>query len=172
VTINAQRFVWDPAETVEEVIRFGLRTSTDYLGELKQRGALRKLIERRHRLWPALRFLFQHLKRKFVSRLPIELRATWSKTSMAAKVETCFRGLQDRGVQVAIVYSSTDVGLHELEKYFGTKGKQLKAYSNVGVAIISDADHNLTTAQAARRLCDHLVDYGRSLAANRPAAAE
>ena len=50
VVFNPQRFVWNPAESMQDVIRYGLRSMNDYVGDFKRGGVLRKLVRSRRRI--------------------------------------------------------------------------------------------------------------------------
>ncbi len=160
VVVNAQRLVWNPAESVEDVVRYGLRSMGDYLGDVRSRGALRKLLRSRRRVVPALWFL---LKRRFAdalkARLPLELRAVLLRDRMAGRVTRLFADLAGRGTRVALLYSDNDPGLRELAQYYGARGRGLRL-PGVAVSVIPGADHNLTSARAADWLLDQLIGLG------------
>ncbi|WP_158808242.1 alpha/beta fold hydrolase, partial [Beijerinckia sp. L45] len=111
VVVNTQRLVWNPAENVEDVIRYGLRSVSDYVGDIKSRNALRKLIRSRRRILPALWFLAKRGVGDAVARLPLSWRSALLRESMAGRVQRLFAGLSARGTRVSLVYSDTDPGL-------------------------------------------------------------
>lgn len=153
VAVNPQRLVWNPAESVEEVIRFGLRSMSDYMGDLRsgRRAAMRKLITSRKRVIPALRFLAMRKVKAATARLPIGLRSALLPNSQAARVHAAFDELAARGTLVSLVFSVGDPGLEELRQFFGANGRALR-YPNVGISLVPDADHNFTSTRTADKL--------------------
>ncbi len=159
VAVNPQRIVWNPAESVEDVVRYGLRSMNDYLGDIRARGALRKLVRSRKRVLPALWFLAKRRAGEAVKRrLPLRLRSTLLRDRMAGRVTRLFAELSGRGTRVALLYSDQDFGLRELQSYYGPLGRNLRL-PGVSVATIPGADHNLTTQQAADWLLDYLLGF-------------
>lgn len=162
VAVNPQRLVWNPAETVEDVMRYGLRSMDDYISDIRSRRALRKLAQSPHRLVPALRFLVRRAGGDLMKRLPLGLRLRLSRDSMAAKVIGRLSDLSRRGTRVSLVYSALDPGpLRELSLYFGRHGRNLRL-PNIMVSIVPDADHNLTATRASSWLLDHLIDFAHA----------
>ena len=158
VAVNPQRIVWNPTESVEDVIRFGLRSMNDYVGDIKSRGALRKLIRRRRRLVPAVRFLATRAVRNAMGKVPLGLRSALLRDSMAARVARIFAALAENGTRVLLVFSEGDPGLLELRHYYGPNGCHLR-HSNVSVSLVADADHNLTTTQASAAMLEHMIAF-------------
>ncbi|MBE7190795.1 MAG: alpha/beta fold hydrolase [Jatrophihabitans endophyticus] len=158
VAVNAQRIVWNPRESVEEVIRYGLRSMNDYVGDIRSRGALRKLVKSRRRIVPALRFLAKRAARHALARVPIAVRRRVAAGSMAARVAQRFEAYADHGTRVALLFSAADPGLAELAHYYGPDGRDL-AHDNVAVAIIPGTDHNLTTREASAWMLERMVAF-------------
>jgi pimeloyl-ACP methyl ester carboxylesterase len=69
-------------------------------------------------------------------------------------VESKFRDLAARGVQVRLVYSQGDAGLDELARYMGPDGARALHYANVERILIPDADHTLTQKHAREALAE------------------
>ena len=155
--VNTQRFLWNPAESVEEVIRYGLRSMNDYVGDIKGRQALKKLLRSRQRIVPAVRFLARRNLKTLVAKVPIGLRSAVMRNSMAARIHAMFTTLAERGTRVSLLYSEGDPGLVELRNSFGPQGRDLRRFGNVTVALIPDADHNLTSARASSAMLDHII---------------
>ncbi len=156
VAVNAQRIVWNPRENPDDVIRYGLRSMNDYVGDIRSRGALRKLIRSRHRIVPALRFLSKRAARNALARVPIAVRKRLAAGSMAARVAQRFEALAGHGTRVALLFSAGDPGVAELAHYYGPEGRDLK-HANVSVAIMPGSDHNLTTREASAWMLERMV---------------
>ena len=156
VAVNAQRVVWNPRESAEEVIRYGLRSMNDYVGDIRSRGALRKLIKSRRRIVPALRFLSKRAVRNALAKVPIAVRRRLAAGSMAARVAERFETFAANGTRIVLLFSDRDPGLAELAHYYGPEGRDLDQ-SNVTVAIIPGSDHNLTTREASNWMLERMV---------------
>lgn len=158
VAVNAQRFVWNPAESVEDVIRYGLRSMNDYVGDIKKGNAFKKLLRSRRRIVPAARFLARRSLRNLMARVPLKLRSIVLRGSMAARVNAFFEALAANDTRVSLVFSENDPGLMELRHYFGPEGRDLR-FDNVTLSILPDADHNLTASRAADWMLEHLIAF-------------
>lgn len=156
IAVNTQRFLWNPKESFEDVIRFGLRSVNDYVGDIKGGGALRKLVRSRRRILPAIVYLAKRHVRNGMARVPLRLRSLVMRSSMAARVERFFATFATRGTRVSLCYSDGDPGLMELRNYFGPNGCDMP-HANVSVSIIPNADHNLTTTLASNWMLDHMI---------------
>ncbi len=175
VAVNAQRITWNPRENADEVIRYGLRSMNDYVGDIRSRGALRKLIRSRRRIAPAMRFLAKRTLRNMLAEVPIGIRSRLLSRSMAARVARFFETLAAHGTRVSLVFSETDPGLGELCHYYGPAGRDLRD-PNVTVSIIPGSDHNLTTREASDWMLDHMIAFAAfaredEMATPRPARA-
>jgi hypothetical protein len=156
IAVNAQRLVWNPTENVDDVIRYGLRSMNDYMGDVTGPAALRKLVRSRKRVVPAMRFLARRGARDLLARVPLRLRSALSRGSMAGRVHRAFGTLAAAGTRVSLVYTQGDPGLMELRQYFGEAGRDMP-FANVSIAELADADHNLTSTRASTWLTRHLI---------------
>ena len=175
IAVNTQRLVWNPAESVDDLIRYGLRSMNDYVGNVRSKGAMRKLVRSRHRIVPALRFLATRALRDALARVPLRFRSTVLRGSMAARVHAFFETLAARGTRVSLVYCEGDPGLMELRNYFGERGRDLR-FPTMSVSILPGADHNLTTTRASTWMLEHMIDFAKEavppMAAARGAAMQ
>ena len=153
---NPQRFVWDPSESMEDVIRFGLRSMNDYVGDIRRGGALRKLVRSRHRIVPAMVFLLKRSARNAKARVPLALRSLVSRGSMAARVGRLFDTFAERGTRIDMVFTADDPSVEQLGTYFGVEGRDL-GYANVSVEILRGHDHNMTSTAAADVMLDRIL---------------
>ena len=126
IAVNPQRLVWNPTENVDEVIRYGLRSMNDYMGDIKSRAALRKLIRSRKRVVPAMRFLARRAIRDMLVWIPLHVRSALLRGSMDARVNRFFETLAAEGTRVSLVYTQGDPGLTEMRHYFGEGGRNLR----------------------------------------------
>ena len=156
IVFNPQRFVWNPAERMEDVIRFGLRSMNDYVGDFRRGGVLRKLVRSRRRLIPAVTFLVKKAARNGMSRLPLNLRSSLLRTSMAARVTHFFEHFAARGTRISMVFTAGDPSLDELGAYYGVGGRALR-YTNVSIEILQGLDHNLTSDAASSIMLDRIL---------------
>ena len=158
IIFNPQRFVWNPSESMEDVIRFGLRSMKDYVGDLKSNGALGKLVRSRHRLVPAMTFLLRKRVGNVVARMPLRSHSPILRDTMAARVTGLFDQFAARGTRIAMIFTEGDPSVNELRAYFGAGGRKLR-HANVSVEIIDGLDHNLTTSAAAAMMLDRIQSH-------------
>ena len=156
IVFNPQRFVWNPSESMQDVIRYGLRSMNDYVGDFKRGGVLRKLMRSRRRIVPAMTFLLKRILRNAMARVPLEIRSSILRSSMAARVTQFFQLFADRGTRVTMIFTTGDPSLDELGAYFGANGRNLD-YANVSVEILDGLDHNLTSNAASDVMLDRIL---------------
>ena len=157
VIVNNERFVWDPDESVEDAIRYAHRSAGDLGATLARKDGLRRLLTGKLRVGPAGRYLiYRYRKRLSVKLAPILGRLT-KHGRLHHQCHRHFATLAARNVELSLLYADGDVGLAELETYFGEAGKGLATYPNASLTMLADADHNFTHLAAGRRLLDALM---------------
>lgn len=157
VIVNNERFVWDPDESVEDAIRYAHRSAGDLGATLARKDGLRRLLTGKLRVGPAGRYLiYRYRKRLSVKLAPVLGRLT-KHGRLHHQCHRHFATLAARNVELLLLYADGDVGLAELETYFGEAGKGLAAYPNTSLTMLADADHNFTHLAAGRRLLDALI---------------
>lgn len=157
VIVNNERFVWDPDESVEDAIRYAHRSAGDLGATLARKDGLRRLLTGKLRVGPAGRYLiYRYRKRLSVKLAPVLGRLT-KHGRLHRQCHRHFAVLAERKVALSLLYADGDVGLAELQTYFGEGGKGLTAYPNASLTMIPDADHNFTHLAAGRRLLDALL---------------
>ena len=157
VIVNNERFVWDPDESVEDAIRYAHRSAGDLGATLARKDGLRRLLTGKLRVGPAGRYLiYRYRKRLSVKLAPVLGRLT-KHGRLHHQCHRHFATLAARNVELSLLYADGDVGLAELETYFGEAGKGLSAYPNASLTMLADADHNFTHLAAGRRLLDALM---------------
>ena len=157
VIVNNERFVWDPDESVEDAIRYAHRSAGDLGATLTRKDGLRRLLTGKLRVGPAGRYLiWRYRKRLSVKLAPVLGRLT-KHGRLHHQCHRHFATLAARNVELSLLYADGDVGLAELETYFGEAGTGLSAYPNASLTMLADADHNFTHLAAGRRLLDALM---------------
>lgn len=157
VIVNNERFVWDPDESVEDAIRYAHRSAGDLGATLARKDGLRRLLTGKLRVGPAGRYLiYRYRKRLSVKLAPVLGRLT-KHGRLHHQCHRHFATLAARNVELSLLYADGDVGLAELETYFGEAGKGLATYPNASLTMLADADHNFTHLAAGRRLLDALM---------------
>ena len=157
IVFNPQRFVWNPNESMEDVIRFGLRSMNDYVVDFRRGGALRKLVRSRRRLVPAMIFLAKRTIRSGMARLPLAVRSSMLRSSMAARVTQLFEQFAARGTRISMIFTAGDPSVEELGAYFGVGGRRL-SFANVSVEILEGLDHNFTSNLASSIMLERMIE--------------
>lgn len=157
VIVNNERFVWDPDESVEDAIRYSHRSAGDLGATLARKDGLRRLLTGKLRVGPAGRYLLYRYRKKLSVRLAPVLGRLTKHGRLRHECHRRFAVLAGRKVELSLIYAEGDVGLAELQTYFGEAGKGLAAYPNASLTMLPDADHNFTHLAAGRRLLDALV---------------
>lgn len=144
VPVNLQRFLWDPRDDVEAILRLGNIPTLRYGRNLLDRGKLAKLLRGKVPVPAILRELLRRALRATEARLAPWLGALSVSGALHARIRDGLDGLAARAVPVDLVYSVGDPGLSHLERLFGQDGRRLARWPNLSVLRIEGADHNLT----------------------------
>lgn len=145
VLVNPVTFYWAPELSVEDVVREGNRTLEDYGSRAMRLDTFKRLFRGELDIRAILRNLargvggrIRGLARKLLRSRTVEGRAIYS----------AFDELKLRQVPLTLVYAEKDSGREHFNYYFDQAGDKVQAFDNVKVAVIPDADHNLTPEHA------------------------
>jgi hypothetical protein len=105
---------------------------------------------------PGRYLIYRYRKRLSVKLAPVLGRLT-KHGRLHHQCHRHFATLAARNVELSLLYADGDVGLAELDTYFGEAGKGLATYPNASLTMLADADHNFTHLAAGRRLLDALM---------------
>lgn len=157
VMVNLQLFVWTPGRSLDVAISQVGRSSAHYADRALKLDTWRRALAGDL----DLRRIAAQLSRRLTARIAQKMCGLAARASGAPRVESIldkFARLSARGARVLLVYSEGDGGLDELSTYCGPGGRDALRLPGVSLAIVPDADHNLTSPQSHR-------DFGTILAA-------
>jgi pimeloyl-ACP methyl ester carboxylesterase len=152
VMINAERFVWDPDERVEDALRYAHRSLGDFGATLWKRDGVSRLLLGKLSVVPAARYIFFRFRKRMMIRFAPLFGSFTKHGRLYRQVHGMMRTLARRQTQTVLIFSEGDVGLVELQTYFGRNGRKLAHYPNMSLATVKDADHNFTHYGARQRL--------------------
>ncbi|MHC5233111.1 alpha/beta fold hydrolase [Brucella sp. LJL56] len=157
VLVNPVTFYWAPERSVEDAVREGNRTLEDY----GSRALRAETFQRLFRGELDIRAILRNLMRGIVGRVrSLARKLLRSRTVEGRAVYSAFDELKQRQVPVALVYAEKDTGREHFDFYFDQAGSSVQGFDNVSVALIPDADHNLTPEHSREIYIDEI----RSLA--------
>lgn len=157
VLVNPVTFYWVPERSVEDAVREGNRTLEDY----GSRALRAETFQRLFRGELDMRAILRNLTRGIVGRFRgLARKVLRSRTVEGRAVYSAFDELKQRQVPVALVYAEKDTGREHFNFYFDQTGSCVQNFDNVSVAVIPDADHNLTPEHSR----EIYIDAIRSLA--------
>lgn len=154
VVVNPYTFRWEPGRDVDSALQFGPRALSDYGQRALQWSTLRRLFKGEIDVRRAFGNIFTAVSKKALSPLMLLAR---HYTEEGRHVHASFRTLARRATRVTLVYSENDVGWDHFASYFGQQGERLCEYGNVQLAVIPNADHNLTPEHARRIYLDEVA---------------
>ncbi|GAA5616969.1 alpha/beta fold hydrolase [Brucella anthropi] len=141
VLVNPETFYWAPGRSVEDAVRDGKRTLEDY----GSRALRAETFQRLFRGELDIRAILRNISRGVVGRIRgLARKLLRSRTVEGRAVYSAFDELKQREVPLALVYAEKDIGREHFNFYFDQAGAKLQGFDNASVAIIPDADHNLT----------------------------
>ncbi len=149
---NVYRLVWDPAESVEQALRYGNRRIGPAVSRLLTRARLSKILAGEVDLWPAVVHAAKRLNRRFGVIAMRYLGAAGPRGALYAECRRRFDILRARNVATTLCYSDGDEGISEIDDYFGRDRAGLAAYPNVRLVGMERCDHNLTPRRASATL--------------------
>ncbi|KAB2669014.1 alpha/beta fold hydrolase [Ochrobactrum sp. LMG 5442] len=157
VLVNPVTFYWAPGRSIDEALREGNRTLEDYGSRALRAETFQRLL--RGEL--DIRAILRNLTRGVAGRIRgLARKLLRSRTAEGRAVYSAFDELKQREVPLALVYAEKDPGREHFNFYFDQAGSGVQGFDNVSVAIIPDADHNLTP-EHSRKI---YIDAIRSLA--------
>ncbi|MBO6754757.1 MAG: hypothetical protein JJ902_00375 [Roseibium sp.] len=149
---NQVRLIWDPEESLTDASRMGPRSMGDYKKRLADPRTVRRLFAGQIDLRGVLRGLSIHAVTRASHALAPVLCGISKYARFRAECHAMFNALRARNVQVHFLCSEGDESLEQLGLYFGKTLSGLKAYPNVTLTRLPDADHNLTPDDARAAL--------------------
>ena len=162
VCANVYRLVWDPAESVEEALRFGNRPVGGAIARLS--GArIRAILTGRADIGPKLQLAIRRAVRR-LGVLTMEFAGRLSpRHALYAEFRALFDRLHMRDVGVVLAYGPDDEGLNDFRDFFGRSEAGLRRYANIRRTTLPDRDHNLTAPEASRDLVGQIARLSREL---------
>lgn len=149
VAANIYRIVWDPAESVEQALRYGNRRIGPAVSRLLTPARMVKVLSGQANLWPAIVHAAKRLHRRLGVVAMRYLGAAGPRGALYAECRRRFDILRARNVATTLCYSDGDDGIGEIDDYFGRNRAGLAAYPNVRLVGMARCDHNLTPRQAS-----------------------
>ena len=146
--INLYCFDWNPEQDVEAVLRNGFRSASTYAVLLRDGSAWRRLLRGEIRIGAIARALARKATDTLRQRIVRAVRPGPDGT-----VVRRIAALRRRGAQLRLVYSAGDPGLADLRLQLGRSPAR---HLGAPVAILADADHDLSTRAAQAHLDVHL----------------
>ncbi|MEO9774222.1 hypothetical protein [Roseibium sp.] len=164
VLCNPLVYIWDPDEVVD-VNRLGFRTAEAYRKKMTDPRTLKRLVTGDINIRSVLRGMTKLGGMKLASVLSKVLPRLTKHGRFKLQALEIFAELRDRGIPVHFFCSAGDGSLELLEFHFGQDLSGLKAYPNMSVFTVENADHNLTPEPAQKVLEAFLGDLvGQDLA--------
>lgn len=149
VAANIYRLVWDPAESVEQALRYGNRRIGPAVSRLLTRARIARVLSGKGDLWPGMVHAAKRLHRRLGVVAMRYLGAVGPRGALYAECKRRFDILRARNVATTLCYSDGDDGLGEIDDYFGRNRAGLAAYPNVRLVGMARCDHNMTPPRAS-----------------------
>lgn len=158
VAVNPYTFRWQPNRDIDSALQFGPRALSDYGQRALQWATVRRLLKGEIDVRRAVANIAAVVSKKALQPLMLFIR---HYTEEGRHVHAAFRTLARRSTKLTLVYSENDVGWEHFSSYFGQRGERLREYGNVQLAVIPNADHNLTPPHARLVYLDEVTGLAR-----------
>ncbi|GAC1332851.1 MAG: alpha/beta hydrolase [Beijerinckiaceae bacterium] len=159
--VNLQRFIWTGQENLEELMAKTYRAADSYLKEIGS-GTIWRRVLKGDINWPRLPGIAASMLRgaaaRVTNRIWPPLAPLLGIETETARITHMLAQLAGRGTDTLLVYSDTDPGRDELARHFGPSGCRLSV-PRARIAIIEDADHDITSEEARAAYFDLLLDH-------------
>ncbi|NRG16350.1 alpha/beta fold hydrolase [Rhizobiales bacterium] len=163
VMVNSRRFAWNPKQDVDTELKKPVQPLSNYTAKMRDPAVLKRALSSPEEFRKAAGKLASGLSRPFMKAIAPALGPLSMHNRLDKLVHARMAALKRRGVAALIIYSEKDPGLEELQSYFGPDQKRIKAYGNVQLTFLPDADHNLTPAPARAAVLGRLTALARAL---------
>lgn len=147
VSVNPAVFCWRPGRSVEDMIVNGARSLRDYRKRALRAETFKRILRGEVNTVAAVRNIAKSVGNRAKGKV---LHAFRGFLPEGRAIYGVFRTLHQRGTPISLIYSENDLGLEQYDFYFGHDGAGLTRFPNVSLAIIPDADHNLTPEHARK----------------------
>lgn len=157
--INAQRYVWNPRDDFDKVMRQPVH-KVELARQARDPRQLMRLLRGEIPLRTAVQRLLAEPWRAAQGRLGRAGLGLTHEARLIAQGRRGFDALRARGVALAVLVSEGDRAIEELLLYFGDEARFAAAHGPQALARIAGADHNLTPPCAradASRALDALI---------------
>lgn len=154
VVVNPYTFRWHEGRDVSIAMRSNPRALAEYGQRALRWSTVRRLLKGEIQVRHAAVNICRSILRKIMAPLMLQVRHF---TADGRVIHAAFHELARRHMPLTLVYSDSDVGLEHFTAYFGASGDRIHQYANVQLAIIPDADHNLTPEPARRVYLDEVT---------------
>lgn len=161
VLCNPLVYIWDPDEEVD-VNRLGFRTAEAYRKKLADPKTIKRLLTGDIDVRSALNGMKNIGRMKFAAIVSKVFPRLTKHGRFKLQALEIFADLRDRDIPVHFFCSAGDGSLELLEFHFGQDLQGLKAFPNISVRTIENADHNLTPEPAQKALEEFLCHLARS----------
>ncbi|MDX3928567.1 MAG: alpha/beta fold hydrolase [Shinella sp.] len=165
IAVNPYTFVWDPAISVEDALRYNPRSLGDYRERLSRPETFRRLLAGEIDLRRAAGSIAARLGERAARGVPRLFDPLSRQGRLRSAVHADFRKLSVRRMPLSLIYSENDVGLERYGFFFGAQGQGIAAYPNVRVEIIAGADHNISPQPAQALLRERILAAALAAAA-------
>jgi hypothetical protein len=170
ITVNPYAFLWDHTKSVDEALRFVPRSLGTYGQKFLQWETVKRLLNGSIDARSAARNIIASL----IGRLSHLQRPLRDKFAFLSAEHTAvmqrFSLLSQRHVDMSLIYSASDIGLEHFSLHFGHDGAGLARFANARLAVVPDADHNLTPAHARTIYLDEIRAMAQRLGTRRATA--
>jgi len=145
VMLNLQRFFWARGESLELATRQSFRSNGWYWAGLRDVNMWRRLFKGQVNVTGIATAMMSRFWQRLRAGMDYYNERLLGKEGSYSIVGRWLRELSVRGTRVLFVYSASDGGLDEFEKYLGKSARRTRKLGNVSFVTINDADHNLTS---------------------------
>ncbi|SOZ37915.1 Hydrolase (plasmid) [Cupriavidus neocaledonicus] len=160
VLANLVKFRWDRAD--DRSAGKGTRSWQGWLSAARRGGNWQRMLQGHVRIGPLAAAMARHAYRNATERVAFRLtrlRGGEDLASATAYARAAMRSLDERGVRIAMLYGSDDMGLEEARLRFGRDLEALATFAHITVHRHGCMDHALFLAEGREVFCDQVVKH-------------
>lgn len=161
--INVRKLHWEPDEDIYKAIREPVEPLDTYRKNLGSSRQLKRVLSGELPVSTIVRRLSHTLAAIADKKLARLLRNRSKHYRIGRIVNERLQALRERNVAVGFIFSQGDPGLIDLYSWAGPNAEKLSAYPNLKLAVIENADHNLSPVPIRAEVTGVLRDFLRDM---------
>lgn len=159
--VNVDKFVWHDHYDIDVIEQELNQSASSYATQAFTGTAWKRVLSgdvSAQRIVAILKLLSKKAMERMVDPLGAAVGLERGLSEDDRFIRSVFADLAGRGTRVGLVFADRDPGVDELDRHMGVQARFLRAFPQISIDVIEDADHEFTPLAAREALARHLLD--------------